>query len=128
MDHTIRIPLSWLEAELGKVSEKRRGKHTSQSNNINRSLNRSLGPKEKRHPDQVQPKLNGIKRRSMLSEDLFLSRRKRRHADGIGAVGAISHQAVEESPCRAEDLGRWAVGWLLEGEVGFLSFFCWGGR
>lgn len=60
----------------------------------------------------------------MLREELLLSARERRHADGIGAVGAISHQTIEESPCRAEDLGWWAVGWLLESEVGFLGFFC----
>lgn len=64
----------------------------------------------------------------MLGEQLFLGGCEWRHADGIGAVGAISHQAVEESPCRAEDLGRGTVGWLLEGEVGFLGVLCWGGH
>jgi hypothetical protein len=39
------------------------------------------------------------------------------------AVGGEAHEAVEESPCGAEDLGWWAVRGLLECHVGFLGFF-----
>lgn len=34
-------------------------------------------------------------------------------ARGPGAVGGVAHQAVEEGPHRAEDLGWGAEGWLF---------------
>ncbi len=42
----------------------------------------------------------------------------------MGTVGCVAHEAIEDGPGRAEDLRWWAVGWLLEGHVGLLGFFC----
>lgn len=63
----------------------------------------------------------------MFEEDLLGGGGEGGEAGGVGFVGGEAHEAVEDGPGWAEDLGRWAVGGLFEGEVGFLCFFCWDG-
>lgn len=47
-------------------------------------------------------------------------------AGAIGTVGGVAHEAVESGPDWAEDLRRWAVGGLAEGEVVLLGVLCCG--
>lgn len=65
-------------------------------------------------------------------EGFYLGEFDRARAEGVGArrpgaVGGVAHQAVEEGPHGAEDLGRRSVGWLFQGHVGSLCVFCWRG-
>lgn len=50
-----------------------------------------------------------------------------REAGVAGAEGSVSHETVEEGPERAEYLGGWTAGRLLEGHVGLLVLTGWGG-
>lgn len=76
--------------------------NTSQSHNIDSSLNRAAKAEEQRHPDQVEAELNGVERCALLGES-YGGRVSAGGADCPGAVGSVAHEAVEEGPGGAKD-------------------------
>jgi hypothetical protein len=63
----------------------------------------------------------------LLCQEKLLSRCERVRSSVVGAISRIAHEAVEDSPCRAEDPRRGTERRLFEGQVGFLGFLCWYG-
>jgi len=94
---------------------------SGEGDDVDSGLDGAPGTKEERHPDEVEAELDGVEGGSVLGgfEDVFWL--EGGEAGGDGAVGGVAHEAVEEGPCRTEDLGWWAEGGLFEGLVGFLG-------
>lgn len=93
--------------------------------NINGSLDGALQAEEEWHPRQVEAELDGVQRRGVLRVlDQLRRGRQGVEARGYGAVGGVAHQPVEDRPRRAEDIGWWAEGRLLNCVVGLLGLLC----
>lgn len=75
---------------------------TSQRNDIRSGFDGTAEAEEQWHPDQVQAELDGVKSGAVPCEGNSVGVGAG-GADGPGTVGGITHQAVEESPCWAED-------------------------
>ena len=97
--------------------------NSSQSHNINSSLNGSLGDEEERHPDQIEAELDSVECSALLGQEVLVEGGGSCHPGGVCAVGRVTHQAVKNGPGGAENIWRRAVGWLLECHVGLLAFF-----
>lgn len=74
----------------------------SQGDNICGGFNGTAEAEEQGHPDQVQAELDGVEGGAVSCEGDGVGVGAG-GADGPGAVGSVAHQAVEESPCWAED-------------------------
>ena len=72
--------------------------------------------------------MNGVECCALLGESLSDegSRLRGGETRGVGAICRVPHQAIENCPGWAKDVGRWAVGWLLKSQIGLLVFVCWG--
>jgi hypothetical protein len=95
---------------------------SSQSNDVNSSLNGSLGNEEEWHPDQVETELNCVERGSLFGQEVLVEGGGRCHSGRVCAVGRISHQAIKDGPGGSENVRRWPVWWLVECHVGLLGF------
>jgi hypothetical protein len=95
---------------------------TSQSNDISSGFDGTFGNEEEWHPKKVETELDGVERRAVLCCLDYFGGLERREAAVVSAVGGVAHETVEDRPHGTEDLGWWAVWWLLEGHVGLLSW------
>ena len=75
---------------------------TGERNDIRGGFDGTAEAEEQRHPDQVQAELDGVEGGAVSCEGDGAGVCAG-GADGPGAVGGVAHQAVEESPCWAED-------------------------
>lgn len=74
----------------------------SKGDNISSGFDRAAEAEEQWHPDQVEAELDGVEGGAVSRKGDGIGVGAG-GADGPGAVGGIAHQAVEESPCWAED-------------------------
>ena len=75
---------------------------TGERNDIRGGFDGTAEAEEQRHPNQVQAELDGVEGGAVSCESDGVGVRAG-GADGPGTVGGVAHQAVEESPCWAED-------------------------
>lgn len=119
-DHTPRCRAINSPPQLGQV-----GIDTHQSDNVSGRLDGALEAEEQRHPGKVEAQLNSVQSCRVLGHaDQLWSGRERAETVGDGAVCGVAHEAVQGGPYWAKDVRRWSKGWLLDGEISFLGFFC----
>lgn len=98
-----------------------------QGDDVDGGFDGTLGDEEEGHPEEVKAELDGVEGCALFEEDELFGRGEGVHSCAVSAVGGVAHEAVEDGPGGAEDLGWWAIWGLLECHVGFLGFLCWGG-
>lgn len=85
---------------------------SSESKDISSGLDGTAEAEEQRRPDQVETELDGVEGGAVSCEGDGAGVGAG-GADGPRAVGSVAHQAVEESPCWAED-----PSWRASGAAG----------